>query len=206
MNATQNYLWYFTLDDYNDIFAQLKSEPQFEISESSTEDNLIGMISTKKENQTILTTIPYDKGWKVFVDGEAVEAYEALDALMAFEIKGEGEHLLELRYAPAEYVIGIAISIFGIIAFIAICGADFILKKTLLRNKLRVYEKDYFVLDDFDGVINLTSTKPQGDDSLCDDTNSKDDLNEPKEDFSEGDIATDASDDSSTASQNDNPQ
>jgi uncharacterized membrane protein YfhO len=150
--TSQNYLWYFTLEDYNEIFAKLKSNPQFEISESSTEDNLIGMISTQESDQMILTTIPYDKGWKVYVDGEAVETYETLNALMAFDIKEDGEHLLELKYAPTEYTVGIIISIFGISAFLIICAIDFVLKKTLLKNRLRVYERDYFVLDDFDSV------------------------------------------------------
>jgi uncharacterized membrane protein YfhO len=150
--TSQNYLWYFTLEDYNEIFTKLKSNPQFEISESSTEDNLIGMISTQESDQMILTTIPYDKGWKVYVDGEAVETYETLNALMAFDIKEDGEHLLELKYAPTEYTVGIIISIFGISAFLIICAIDFVLKKTLLKNRLRVYERDYFVLDDFDSV------------------------------------------------------
>ena len=151
LQTSHNYLWYFTLEEYNEIFSQLKDGPQFEISaENSTEDNLIGMISTQKEDQTILTTIPYDKGWKVYVDGEAVETYETLDALMAFDIAEDGNHLLELKYAPTEYKVGIIISIIGIVAFIAICVIDFILKKTLLKNKLRVYEKDYFILDDYD--------------------------------------------------------
>ena len=69
---------------------------------------------------------------------------------MAFDIEKDGEHLLELKYAPTEYTVGIIISILGIATFIVICTVDFILKKTLLKNKLRVYEKDYFVLDDFD--------------------------------------------------------
>ena len=150
LHTTQNFLWYFTIEDYNEIFAQLKSKPQFEISESSTEDNLIGMINTQENDQTILTTIPYDKGWKVYVDGESVETYEALDALMAFDIENNGEHLLELKYAPTEYTVGIIISICGIAAFIVICLIDFILKKTLLKNKLRTYAQDYFVLDDID--------------------------------------------------------
>ena len=81
-----------------------------------------------------------------------METYETLDALMAFDIKNKGEHTLELKYAPTEYTVGIIISIFGISAFIIICLIDLVLKKTLLKNKLRVYERDYFVLDDFDNA------------------------------------------------------
>ena len=63
-----------------------------------------------------------------------------------------GDHSLVLKYEPIEYKIGIILSITGISAFIIICAADFVLKKTLLKSKVRVYEKDYFVLDDYDGT------------------------------------------------------
>lgn len=175
LQTAHNYLWYFTLDDYNEIFSQLKNGPQFEISaENSTEDNLIGMISTEKENQTILTTIPYDKGWKVYVDNEEVETYETLDALMAFDIAEDGKHLLELKYAPTEYKVGIIISIIGIIAFIVICVVDFILKKTLLKNKLRVYEKDYFILADYDNADTSLTVELLESNASADENNDKD--------------------------------
>ena len=160
LQTSHNFLWYFTLDEYNEIFSQLKNGPQFNIeAEISTEDNLIGTISTENEDQTILTTIPYDKGWNVYVDGEKVETYETLNALMAFDISNSGEHSLELKYWPSEYTFGIIISICGILAFIIICIVDFILKKTLLKNKLRVYEKDYFVLADIDCKDEDTSSE-----------------------------------------------
>ena len=152
IRTTRNFLWYFTLDDYNRIFAKLKSEPQFEISPDSTDDHLFGSISTDENDQTILTTIPYDKGWRIYLDGEAIESYETMSALMAFDIPEGGDHSLVLKYEPIEYKIGIILSITGISAFIIICAADFVLKKTLLKSKVRVYEKDYFVLDDYDGT------------------------------------------------------
>ena len=180
LQTAHNYLWYFTLEDYNEIFSQFKDGPQFEIfAEHSTEDNLIGMITTEKENQTILTTIPYDKGWKVYVDDEEVETYETLDALMAFDIAEDGKHLLELKYAPDEYKVGFIISIIGIEAFVMICIVDFVLKKTLLKNKLRVYEKDYFVLADYDNAdtpeepVKLLESNASSDDSDNSDDNSE---------------------------------
>lgn len=144
-------LWYITPEEYNEIFTTLKEGPQFNISsDESTEDHLVGTISTSNEEQTILTTIPYDKGWNVYVDGERVETYETLGALMAFDIDEDGDHTLEMKYWPREYTLGLIVSIFGIIAFVAICTADFVLKKTLLKNRLKVYEKDYFILADYD--------------------------------------------------------
>ena len=150
LQKSYNMLWYFSIDDYNEIFSKLKNNPQLDISTESTEDHLFGSIRTKQEDQTVLTTIPYDKGWNVYIDGEKTETYETLDALMAFDIADSGKHFIEMKYMPNAYIIGFAISIFGITAFLLLCAADFVLKRTLLKNKLHVYDKDYFILDDID--------------------------------------------------------
>ena len=149
--TSYNYLWYFTLDQYNEVFSTLKNGPQFDIdANNSTEDHLTGKISTKEKDQMILTTIPYDKGWNVYVDGKKVETYEALNALMAFDISNSGDHTLELKYWPFEYTVGMIISIIGIITLIAISVLDLIFKKTLFKKRLKAYDKVYFTLDDFD--------------------------------------------------------
>ena len=159
LNTSHNFLWYFNIEEYNALFKELKEAPQFDIdNEISTEDHLRGTISTQNKDQTILTTIPYDKGWNVYIDGEKVETYEVLNALMAFDISDDGEHSVEMRYMPKEYIVGAFISIFGIVAFLIICLVDFILKKTLFKNKLRVYEKDYFVLEDTDPKTVITES------------------------------------------------
>ena len=150
--TSYNYLWYFSLDEYNEIFSTLKEGPQFNIdAELSTEDHLVGTISTEEKDQMILTTIPYDKGWNVYVDGKRVETYETMNALMAFDIPDGGEHTLELKYWPVEYTVGAIISIIGFITFIAICIIDFILRKTLFKKIVRVYDREYFTLDDYEG-------------------------------------------------------
>ena len=183
LQTAQNFLWYYIPEEYDAIFSELKSGPQFDIISSlSTEDNLVGMISTAKENQTILTTIPYDKGWNVYVDGEKVETYETLTALMAFDIAAEGEHVLELKYMPQEYVLGFTISIIGIASFIAICIIDFVLKKTLFKNRLKAYAKDYFVLDDVDSEYLPPVEEPlESNKSGCYDDTTEDNSDVPDE-------------------------
>ena len=79
---------------------------------------------------------------------------------MAFDIADSGKHFIELKYMPNEYIIGFAISIFGITAFLLLCAADFVLKRTLLKNKLHVYEKDYFILYDVDLEENDEPAEP----------------------------------------------
>ena len=81
------------------------------------EDFLPGTVTTTKDEQLIMTTIPYDKGWRITVDGQEVETFEVSNALVAFYIPTAGDHEIEMKYMPKELVIGTAISIVSVIFF-----------------------------------------------------------------------------------------
>ena len=125
-------------------------KPQLVIDEASEDDNIFGTMTTAISNQTVLTTIPYDEGWQVYIDGERVEIYETLDALMAFDVAESGDHNVELKYMPTVYKFGTYLSIVAIISFLALIVIDFILKKTLFKRKPLKVAKDIWVLEDFD--------------------------------------------------------
>ena len=150
INTREACLWYLNDEVYDEAMTKLTSMPQLNIDDASEDDNIFGSITTEKNTQAILTTIPYDEGWKVYVDGQKVETYEALDALMAFDIAESGEHAVELKYMPDIYTLGLTVSVFAIIAFLAICIIDFVLKKTLLRKFPIKRYNDVWVLEDFD--------------------------------------------------------
>lgn len=77
-----------------------------------TEDRFEGSITVKEGYTTVLTTIPYDAGWQITVDGERIEGYETLDALLCFDLT-PGEHTLTLRYMPRAYVHGFVLFLGG---------------------------------------------------------------------------------------------
>ncbi|MBQ2806476.1 MAG: YfhO family protein [Clostridia bacterium] len=81
------------------------------------EDYLPGTITTTKEHQLITTTIPFDKGWQIKVDGKKVETFELANALVGYYIEDAGEHTVEMHYCPKELVLGTAISIISVIVF-----------------------------------------------------------------------------------------
>lgn len=83
-----------------------------------TDSSFDGTITTASDSQVILTTIPYDAGWKVYVDGERVETFETLDALTAFTVSSSGEHELQIKYMPREFVFGLAVSLTSIALFV----------------------------------------------------------------------------------------
>ena len=143
-------LWYFDQEIYNGAMERMLDQPQLIIDDASKDDNIFGTMTTTSSDQSVLTTIPYDEGWQVYVDGERVEIYETLDALMAFDVAESGEHTVELKYMPTVYRLGALLSIFAIIVFLVIIVIDFILKKTLFKRKPLTVAKDIWVLEDFD--------------------------------------------------------
>jgi len=112
-------IYYMDVDSAKDALNQLAGE-QYTVSEGWKEDDLIGTYSTSLSNTTVLTTLPYDEGWKVYVDGAEVEYTKALDALIAFEIEGAGEHTVRFKYAPKTFTLGLAVSILSTLLFVMI--------------------------------------------------------------------------------------
>lgn len=72
-----------------------------------------GYIDSNKK-QTIFTSIPYDKGWNIYVNNKKIETFKISNALLGFDIP-EGKNTIELKYIPNNLDIGISISITTII-------------------------------------------------------------------------------------------
>lgn len=143
----QPYLWFFNEEAYTSNMEAMLKAPQLAIDDTSTDDKITGTLKTSTNDQTVLTTIPYDKGWNVYVDGEKVETYESLNALLTFDVAGSGEHSVRLEYMPSVYKLGYTVSIIALIAFVLICAADFILKKTILKKFAVVCVDDTWELE-----------------------------------------------------------
>ena len=71
------------------------------------------------EDSTVLTTIPYSTGWKVWVDGQEVETYKILDSLLGFTIS-KGTHRIEYRYTTPFLLEGSLVSIASLLLLVFI--------------------------------------------------------------------------------------
>jgi len=127
-NDSSYYLYYLDEALYEAVMSKL-TQCGYEIGDGHSEDHFNGTITTTADRHTVFTTIPYDQGWNVYVDGEKVEIYETLDALIAFDIPNPGEHTLEMRYLPKQFVIGLIASVVFTLIFIAFCVVDHMKRK-----------------------------------------------------------------------------
>ena len=118
--------YYFDEEVYIDAMKRLNAS-RYEI-QTSTEDSFIGVIRVEEGQELIYTSIPYDEGWQVKIDGAVVETEEIVSALIGFRTT-PGEHTLEMEYRPDCVTYGTYISLFGISLFAIICVVDWIVNK-----------------------------------------------------------------------------
>ena len=118
--AMQAEIWRFDPEAMEEIYQCLSKSP-LELS-SWTDTGLAGSINTP-EGGTMFTSIPYDKGWKIWVDGTAVSGRPVFDAFLGVDLE-PGEHKIRLSYEPQGLKTGAVIT--GVsaaaVAALAVCG------------------------------------------------------------------------------------
>ncbi len=144
---TTTYFYYLDTAACTAALEGLLANPQFIIDEGYTDEHLDGQITTTEPSQTILTTIPYDEYWQIYLDGERVEYYKTIDSLIAFDIETAGEHTLTLTYKSGAVNAGIVITVCGLIIFTTACVVEHILKK---KKKIFYVKDTAWVLEDLD--------------------------------------------------------
>ena len=125
--ATSGAIFYYFDDEvYIDAMERL-SASLYQI-QASTEDTFTGTIHVEEGQELIYTSIPFDEGWHVKIDGSVVETEEIIGALMGFRTT-PGDHTLELEYRPDCVKHGTYISLIGVSVFTVLCITDWIIKK-----------------------------------------------------------------------------
>ena len=97
------------------------------------ESSIIGNISLD-ESKTVYTSIPYDAGWEVYVDGNKVTTFSIGNALLGFNAS-KGTHKIKMVYRIPYFRIGSLLSIGSLLIII------FSKKITNLWNKFKPKKK-----------------------------------------------------------------
>lgn len=76
-----------------------------------------GSINVKNDNKVLFTSIPYEKGWRVYVDGKKAETLKINGEFVGVELDN-GEHTVEFKFWPRGLTIGIIVSLSSITTLI----------------------------------------------------------------------------------------
>ena len=152
---------------YADIYAVGLNMDNFEygynkLAEASMditefEDTYIKGTVTVSANELVYTSINYDEGWEILVDGEKVEPVAIGGALIGIDA-APGTHTIEMTYKPKGLLLGGIISAVTLAAFIAVLVILHISKKKKLAK--------YAEVQSGDGFISAPTVEPTGIDAL----------------------------------------
>ena len=152
---------------YADIYAVGLNMDNFEygynkLAEASMditefEDTYIKGTVTVSANELVYTSINYDEGWEILVDGEKVEPVAIGGALIGIDA-APGTHTIEMTYKPKGLLLGGIISAVTLAAFIAVLVILHISKKRKLAK--------YAEVQSGDSIISAPAVEPTGIDAL----------------------------------------
>lgn len=83
----------------------------------------------------LFLSIPYDKGWTIYVDGKKVESYKVFDTFLSVHMT-EGAHEIKLEYMPQGLKLGGGITLGSILILLVIAGISLGRKK---KQPMRVH-------------------------------------------------------------------
>ena len=92
-----------------------------------TDSTLEGTIDVK-EAGLMYTSIAYDEGWKVYVDGEVVTPVMLKKAMLAIPLS-EGTHTIKMEYIPQGYSIGLKLTLLSLLILVLITWFRFLYRK-----------------------------------------------------------------------------
>ena len=104
------------------------SENQMEITLFDT-DYIEGRLSSNRDG-ILFTSIPYDEGWEIFIDGKKAEAKKAAGYFLSCPIE-KGEHEITLKYTVPGIKTGAAISL---VSLLTVMGWMLLNLKSRMKN------------------------------------------------------------------------
>lgn len=126
------YAYAFDNEAWEEDFALLNANPYI-VSERS--DTKISGTMTAAKQGIMYTSIPYDKGWDVYVDGNKTSITPICDGALIGIFVDAGQHEITLKYSPRGLGIGCAITIICLLIFLGIIFKDDIREFLSSKNK-----------------------------------------------------------------------
>ena len=140
------FFWYFDSAAYLEAVEEIQQGAM--VAYSEVDHRITGTVNVPESDSVMFTTIPYDAGWVVKVDGKEVETVPVLnDTLLAFEIT-PGEHNIEMTYKASCITNGLIISVAGILIFAAVWVVESLYNRKRKNNG--TYTKEVYVHPDLD--------------------------------------------------------
>ena len=105
------------MDNFEGVYENLSSNT---IENTEYKDGYVkGDVTVTADKTLLYTSIPYDEGWTLKVDGKDCEYIKILNGFIGVELE-EGQHNIEFKYKLPGFKVGLSISIISLIALVCI--------------------------------------------------------------------------------------
>ncbi|MBQ5883448.1 MAG: YfhO family protein, partial [Clostridia bacterium] len=148
------YLYAVTMNDeqFKNGFEQLNAD-SLQVTDFK-ETKIDGTINAS-EDGVIYTSINYDTGWSVYIDGEKVSDEDIVvigDALLGVNVT-KGAHTVSFRYTPDGLILGVAVSVMALITLLLLL---YIKKKEMFKFEPELYVET--VTEEVEEIAEITET------------------------------------------------
>ena len=101
--------WYqIDYDKYIETINELKKN-EFNITKYNKDNHIEGNIDVNNDKNVLLLTIPYDKGWNIYVDDNKVNYDICFDSFICLDLD-KGKHNIKMNYVPSGFIVGLIVS------------------------------------------------------------------------------------------------
>ena len=107
-NIDNLYLYSLNNSKFNKTYEEL-SKNAYKINYYDNSD-IKGEVISTGDNDILYTSIPWDDGWKVTIDGKKADKIKIMDSLIGVKVP-EGKHNIDFTFMPKGLAIGSTISI-----------------------------------------------------------------------------------------------
>lgn len=112
ISISNSMFYYLNMDNFRNAYNEL-SKNEFNIA-SFKNDQIIGTVDAKEDKTLLYTSIPFDEGWKIKINGKQTEKIKVLNSLIGVKVP-KGKSKIEMSYTPPKLIEGIIISIISLI-------------------------------------------------------------------------------------------
>ena len=107
----------FDKDVFQKFYKEVKDE---ELRITDFKESKIDATIKLNKDALVYTSVPYDEGWSIYVDGNEVDTYSIAESLLCF-YADEGEHEVRMEYKIPYIQVLILANVCAIILFLFIC-------------------------------------------------------------------------------------
>lgn len=149
----------FDYDSFKSAAEQLKSKT-WNLTEH--DGNYVeGTVYAQSEGEVLFTTIPYENGWEITVNGKKAEINTALGTLITVGLE-KGENTVTMKFSPDYFKASVVISLLGILILAWIFIFEYKNGKIIKKISFKEVKQTEFV-SDYENDVN--SVLPEKDDT-----------------------------------------